>query len=185
MDLASVLTNTRFYTGIGSRRAPPEVEYQIEEVARMLNGHGYCLRSGAADGPDTWFEKYSVRKQIFLPWRGFNGNDSSLDAPSPAAVQLAKQLHPAWDSLTGAAQKLHARNVHQVLGAALADPSDFVVCWTPGGKIVGGTATAIRLAMQQQIPVFNLAHDQVGGLFRSDRVIAQIEQLVVSKKCRL
>jgi tRNA A37 N6-isopentenylltransferase MiaA len=32
-----------------------------------------------------------------------------------------------------------------------------VICWTPGGKTVGGTATAIRLAERNQIEVINLA----------------------------
>jgi hypothetical protein len=35
--------------------------------------------------------------------------------------------------------------------------SKFVVCWTPGGLLKGGTAQAMRIAHAYGIPVFNLA----------------------------
>jgi len=35
--------------------------------------------------------------------------------------------------------------------------SSFIICWTPKGKPVGGTATAIKLAKKVNIEVINLA----------------------------
>jgi hypothetical protein len=70
-------------------------------------------------------------------------------------------VHPAWDILSQGAQKLHARNVHQILGPDLSRPTpvEFVLCWTPDAQVVGGTATAIRLAQDRNIPVYNLADE--------------------------
>lgn len=172
----------RFYTGIGSRRAPPSVEFAFKEVVLALNNLDYTVRSGGANGPDSWVEKYATRTQVFLPCQGFNGNPSLWCEPVHAAFEIAARVHPAWDRLDDFAKKLHARNVHQVLGPSIYDtphfaarPSDFIVCWTPGGKTVGGTATAIRVAELHSIPVFNLANDEAQrDLFRAERVFDQI-----------
>ncbi|CAN7781972.1 hypothetical protein LJR175_008182 [Variovorax sp. LjRoot175] len=68
--------------------------------------------------------------------------------------------------LTRGPRALHA-NVHQLLGHSLDEPSDFVLCWTADGaqsaadvnSKTGGTGTAIRLASQRGVPVFNLSCD--------------------------
>lgn len=60
--------------------------------------------------------------------------------PSRDALILASAVHPVWIKLSWGAQKLHARNCQQVLGADLNDPVDVLVCWTPNGKETGGTA---------------------------------------------
>jgi hypothetical protein len=164
----------RFYAGIGSRRAPPRIEASIREVAEALNELGYCLRSGAAPGCDTWFEKYATEAQIFIPYAGFNGHPSLWSNPTLGAGVIASRIHPVWDRLSDAVKKLHARNVHQVLGPDLRTPSDFVVCWTPNGEEVGGTAMAMRVARTAQIPVFNLADDDKRDLFRTERVLDQV-----------
>jgi hypothetical protein len=71
---------------------------------------------------------------------------------------LASQFHPAWDRLSYGARMLHARNVHQVLGANILAPvfSSFVVCWTRDGLGGGGTGQAIRIAERYNVPVFDL-----------------------------
>lgn len=168
----------RYYTGIGSRRAPASVEAKIREVAELLNAHGYCLRSGHAEGPDSWFERYASHAEIFLPWGSFGEPFDRehmlvMQEPLPDAYKIAAAVHPTWDRLKPGAKKLHARNAHQVLGPKLNDPSDFVVCWTPGAKVVGGTATAIRIANVYRVTVFNLADDLV-DLFRRTLVINEI-----------
>jgi len=146
----------RYYAGIGSRRTPAEVELTIRFVAHKLTRLGFTLRSGGADGADRMFETYSERVEIWLPWKGFNYHASPYYKLAPRAYEIAAEIHPAWDRLSSGAKHLHARNVHQVLGDDLATPVEFVVCWTPGGKIVGGTATAINLAKRHDIEVINL-----------------------------
>lgn len=173
----------RFYTGIGSRRAPTSVEHLIREVAQQLDALGYCLRSGGADGPDTWFERGSTRSEIYLPWADFNGHRSMLCAPTIEAFEIAHKFHPAWNNLMHGAKRLHARNVHQVLGAKPSEPvpSDFVVCWTPDGKRIGGTAQAMRIADAYNIPIFNLADDDRLDLFRTERMLDQIMAYALQK----
>jgi len=56
----------------------------------------------------------------------------------------------------------------------LKTPSKFLVCWTPSGAIVGGSATAINLSIKCGIPVFNLAKekdlDRIQKFILSDRM---------------
>lgn len=150
-----------YYTGIGSRQTPQSVRPEIAKIATWLGERGWILRSGAAPGADAWFEISSARTEIYLPWPHFMGHGSRLHTPSTEATRLAARHHPAWDRLSEAAKKLHARNSHQVLGADLKTPSAFVVCWTPGGRLEGGTAQALRIAAAYQIPIFNLANDDL------------------------
>ena len=72
------------------------------------------------------------------------------------AFEIAKKYHPSWTSCTHGAKKLHARNVCQILGQDLKTPSDLVICWTPGGQLKGGTATALRIAKDYGIKIENL-----------------------------
>ncbi len=156
-----------FYTGVGSQKTPPSIRSTIVDLARHIARQGLTLRSGAAEGADAMFESGATTElgadagsEIYIPWPRFNGHDSPLCNQMPEAFAIAERMHPAWHNCSSQARKLHARDVHQVLGEDLCTPSAFVVCWTPGGKIVGGTATAIRVAMDRAIPVHNLATDE-------------------------
>lgn len=159
----------KYYTGVGSRETPLSVQNDMVRLAAAMAAH-YTLRSGGADGADTAFEAGARAVKgpadIFLPWRGFNKNNSSLYGVSDQALALAKAVHPAWERLSQGAQKLQARNMYQVLGLDLESPSDLLVCWTADGceteaartSRTGGTASAIVLALRNQVPVFNLAN---------------------------
>lgn len=157
----------RYYLGIGSRQTPDDVMELIRKLAAQLAAT-HTLRSGAADGADSGFEQGATaaggRKDIYLAWRGFNGNASPLFGVTPEALAMAAKVHPAWDRLSEGPQKLHARNCNQISGHDLATPAEFVACWTPDGcesaktrnAKTGGTATAIVLAERNKVPVFNL-----------------------------
>jgi hypothetical protein len=155
------------YTGIGSRQTPPEVLRLMEKIGTTLARKGLILRSGAAEGADAAFEKGAVYAQgateIYLPWKDFNKHPSKNAYPTSAAMAMAAKVHPAWGSCSQGAQKLHARNCHQVLGATLNVPSAFVIFYAPvkNGKVQGGTATAVELATQKGIPTFNLLTPEV------------------------
>lgn len=157
------------YTGIGSRKAPAPIMKQMEEISFTLARFDFTLRSGGADGADTAFEKYAIKKEIFLPWRGFNGRKSEYDTTvCKEAYDIAAPLHPKWNMLSMAAKKLMARNVYQILGFDLTSPTRFVICWTEDGcehhsertKDTGGTGMAISVASLRNIPVYNLANYQ-------------------------
>lgn len=156
---------TKCYAGIGSRQTPAVTLSLMERIAKKLAKRGLTLRSGGANGADTAFERGAAVKEIYLPWPGFNGNKSVLNQPSEAAMRMAATLHPAWNRLEDPAKKMMARNCHQVLGANLDVPADFVICWTADAaqtdsdrsSATGGTGQAISLADRYAIPVFNLA----------------------------
>ena len=166
-----------YYTGIGSRSTPEPVLKTMVELSKHLEAMGFVLRSGGADGADRAFElgvSNETNKHIYLPWKNFNGNKSSLYEISDKAFEIADTLHPIFKSLKPAVQRLHARNTYQVLGNDLNTPSLFVVCYTPCGSEdestltskSGGTATAIKLACRNNIPVFNLnRHGAINRLY--------------------
>lgn len=166
---------TMSYAGVGSRTTPSDVLERMTVAARRLARLGYTLRSGAAVGADSAFEQGAgVNKEVFLPWRGFNGSASSFVAPTREAGEVAAALHPSWGRLSPAVKKLMSRNSHQILGADLRSPVDFMVCWTPDGAEceaersadTGGTGQAIALASRWSIPVFNLAKADAGERLR-------------------
>lgn len=160
------------YSGIGSRSTPVAVLERMRLLASELAAMGYELRSGGADGADMAFEEGCEagrgRKSIWLPWAGFQGRYPAAEAstylPTEEAFRLASAVHPAWHRLGRGPRSLHARNVHQLLGTNLAEPSAFVVCWTADGAEnaqevgvqTGGTGTVIRMASAHHVPVFNL-----------------------------
>lgn len=140
------------YAGVGSRKTPSDILTLMTYYATVLGFKGYILRSGGAKGADLAFEigAPANRKQIFT------ANDAT-----PAALEMASTIHPAWDKCSDYAKRLHARNCMIVLGQNLDHPVDFVLCWTPGGLVQGGTAQAIRLANREGIKVFNMYNEDV------------------------
>lgn len=153
------------YAGVGSRETPTDILGAMESLGESLARMGWLLRSGGADGADTAFEvgcnNAGGQKEIILPWNGFNGNPSPIWLPRFGEVferaTLIAQQHNYWPALTLPARKLHTRNVLQVMGITLEEYVDCVICWTKGGKVKGGTATAIKVARSLGIPIFNLA----------------------------
>jgi hypothetical protein len=132
------------YAGIGSRATPPAVLDLMTRAASWLSGEDWVLRTGMAAGADQAFYRGASTHgafELYLPWPTFEADAHApscrseqfvLGEPTPAAHELAARFHPAWSRLTRAVRALHARNAHQVLGADLASPARFVLCWTPG-----------------------------------------------------
>jgi hypothetical protein len=151
------------FAGIGSRQTPKEIIPIIEELSQQLIQLNFTLRSGGANGADSFWEnsydKFDGNKEIFLPWKNFNNNPSELYEVCPVALKLAEKFHRNWSRLSPAAKKLHGRNCYQVLGKDLKTFSKFIICWTPNAELVGGTAQALRLSQYFNIPVFNLANE--------------------------
>lgn len=159
----------KYYAGIGSRETPSDVCDLITKIATKLDSQSYILNSGGADGADTAFEQGSKNKQIFLPSDSFNGryhngithfNYQRLPHKD-LAEETVGLFHPAAHKLSDFAFDLMARNTFQVLGKDLQTSVEFVICWTPEGKEVGGTSQAIRIAKSVNIPVFNLGKQKV------------------------
>jgi len=162
------------YAGIGARKTPIDILALMEILAFRLAEQGHVLRSGAAYGADQAFEKgcdaANGRKEIFIPWNGFQGRNARIEVGVMAgveakALQLAAELHPNWAACSDAARMLHARNCYQILGSFLDEPVTDVVCWTPNGSGEGGTGQAIRLARRFGIPVWDLGDQKTYLLF--------------------
>lgn len=158
---------SKHYAGVGSRETPRAICDLMEEVAGKLEREGWILRSGGALGADSAFEagvSNPERMQIFLPSPYFNGKSSQkpgyIDSTKleslGKAVDTVYDFHPAPERLSNFARKLMARNAMQVLGPSLEEPSRFVMAWTVGGKVAGGTGQALRIAKFHHIPVLNL-----------------------------
>lgn len=151
----------KFYAGIGSRSTPENVLRSMAILAKIFSGLGYTLRSGGAEGADSAFESGAgLNKQIFLPWKEFNGNQSKFYTPSSEAELISRHLHPHWGGISRGARLLNIRNVHQIAGPEVGTSplSEFVICWTPNGRVVGGTGRAIKIAEFYDVPVYNLAN---------------------------
>ena len=147
------------YVGIGSRETPSDIQKLFAKVATYLSEMQFVLRSGGAKGADKAFEvgcdMVNGLKEIYLPWKGFEGSDSNLIVDDIKAYEIAEMYHPYWHNLSQGAKKLQARNSHQALGLDLNSPAKFVLCWTKNGKGSGGTGQAIRIAKAHDIPVFD------------------------------
>lgn len=139
------------YAGIGSRHTPANVCLRIQSWAMVLGQYDHILRSGHARGADQAAElgcdKVKGKKEIFLPQDAY-GKLEWFDH--------AAKFHPAWQSCDARAMENHARNSAIMLGENLNVPVDFVLCWTYGGAVRGGTGQALRIAEAYRIPVFNL-----------------------------
>lgn len=123
-----------YYTGIGSRNTPEDILELMSKIAKKLETLGYTLRSGGANGADKAFENgVENLKEIYLPWKNFNNNNSEFFNVSDKARDLASKFHPNWSNLKFSVKNLMGRNAYQVLGYNLDKKSEFVICWTPDG----------------------------------------------------
>jgi len=175
-----------FYTGIGARLTPgPMIDHLEATPLSRLRRWGYwlgklgmTLRSGAADGADHAFEngcdKANGKKEIYLPWECFNGSDSPLYNIPIEAFEVAGDIYGAsWKHIKQSTKKFMARNMQQVMGFGLDEPSKFILCWTPDGcttketrsKETGGTGQAIAYANEMEIPVFNFKNENEEDVF--------------------
>jgi len=144
---------------IGHRDSPPDILEKIEQIAEFFAKKGWTLRSGGADGIDSagerGFDKAGGKKEIYLPWKGFNENKSQLQWSQENWKEASKH-HDYWDGLKMSVKQLHSRNMSIILGLDNKTPSDIVVAYTADGKEVGGTATGLRCAVAHDILIFNL-----------------------------
>lgn len=177
---------TKWYTGVGSRETPKDIIELMEKIGFELASKGWTLRSGGAVGADQAFERGMFKcvgydqpygwtpAEIYLPWDGYedhhkntHGNLNILPSyikldDERIAEGMAMAIRPAWEVCKQGARKMHTRNVFQVLGRTLDQPSKMLIAWTrldKHGNPKGGTATAINLAKEHigESGVFNLA----------------------------
>ena len=169
-----------YYAGIGSRNCPENIANAIDKISGILAKKGFILRSGGAGGCDEAFEigcdKFGGKKQIFLPWKNFNNNKSTLYTQPAWAEEVAFYFHPYINQNSKQSIiKLMSRNSMQILGPDNKENehSKFVVCYTQDGEDSGGTGQALRIAKSFHIPVFNLYHKN--SLQDLKRMVTELE----------
>lgn len=165
----------RFYTGIGSRKAPLPILKRAQGLGKELALKGFTGRSGKAEGMDEAFmkgfgEAGSGRFVNYLPYPSFReslalpaGCSDISHYPNDAwkeAVLIARDIYgKGWFEITPGARDLHTRNVFQVLGDDLKTPSEFLLYWAePKGRnaVKGGTNTAFQVAREFNVPSFKV-----------------------------
>ncbi len=149
----------------------------------LLLHSGFRVTSGNAPGMDNVATQAVIRyleehpelcgsdvALILLPWNGFEGRfnddyrgafkfykDAIKDVPS--ATLMAKEVHPYWENLKVGGISMHTRNVGQVLQEDINTPVDLVILSAKKGSdgfVKGGTRTAHVLAVNNNVPVYNL-----------------------------
>lgn len=158
-----------YYAGIGARDTPEHILNIMHHIGGYLASVGWILRSGAASGPDASFEESALRAEgeteIYLPWKGYNHHKSELNAGNYPFNEKEKyftaRFHPAWPKCNPTTRLLHQRNTRIMVGmealhGEMVKASRFVVCWTEGGLLKGGTAQALRVAVAMNVPIINL-----------------------------
>lgn len=154
-----------YWTGVGSRKTPPSILKRMSRLASQIELElGYTLRTGGAIGADEAFAKgVKELKEIYIPWKGYNGH-RDIFIESSEAIDIAAAHHPNSDNLSDTVKALMTRNVFQVLGGDISTPSGFLICYTPDGCVstatrtrnTGGTGLAISIADTYNIPVVNM-----------------------------
>lgn len=148
------------FTGIGSRLIDSKHINLLYKIACLLEQDDWKCRTGDASGSDSVFRD------------AYSTNPRNLSIYTPAQIQIdlcgnaskAKEImykyHPNPDAVkrNKFSECLLARDVYQVLGPSLEEPSKIVICYTQEGKLIGGTAMAIRIANAYGIPVLNIGN---------------------------
>lgn len=168
------------YAGVGNRDTTINGNSLIQEIAVLLDQHGYDLSTGdASKGADEvfWTTSTSPYKRRYGPVGKAARSDTIIVEPNTLAYKRAQEissrLHPKWRWVSQPIRELHIRNVFELLGDQADQPVEFMVCWTKDrvctasetSKKTGGTGQAIRIAEAFGIPIFNInSHYGLHGL---------------------
>lgn len=171
----------KIYTGIGAREVGGDICLVMSKIAYKLAQSGWSLRSGGAKGSDLAFETGCLEaggdQEIYLPNKNFGTSWSRLPhkndviGPSPEAVNIIHKVANKYGDFNPKGGdwywNLLGRNVHQILGKNLDNPSQKVFCYTKGGKDVGGTRWALRVARMYDIEIINLGNNETLEKYKS------------------
>lgn len=158
----------KVFAGIGSRETPESILEVMHEISHVLTSEGWYCRTGMADGADMAFATGAVPGKLiaYLPWATYQYEICKkikglrlADEVTQAAIEMAHNFHPNLSKQSW--EKLHGRNMQIILGKDLDKPCDVVICWTPKGELVGGTATGIKCAKKNGIKVINLGSKDI------------------------
>lgn len=168
------------YVGIGNPDTPYTVQNQISGLASKLEDLGFTLRSdGGQGGSEAFLRSVKELKEIIIPWKKFNGQESKFCKNKPEAVDIVRKFAPSFDTLKESVQAIIASKAHLVLGPDLLQPAKFLVCWSSDGiedgkkrtAKTGYVGTPLSIAGAYDIPIFNLKNPD--ALDRLKQFLAQ------------
>ena len=169
-------------TGIGARSTPESICELFTEIGQEIKERGWYVRSGHAEGADVAFERGAKKNCIvYLPWGGFNKEQLILGVPrtSPLrdeVLEIVYKHEPYAKNLSNGVKLIKSRNVFQVLGEDLNTPSDIVICYTEEGVVEGGTGLAIKVAIDNRIPIINVGDPDTSS--HLDEIIQEIVERI-------
>jgi hypothetical protein len=155
------------YAGIGSRSISKEEYKTILSISSYLK-EDYIVYSGNAEGSDISFQEGSQGKCVlYLPWKNFNTEnyninkslDSFIVGETKEGIASLEKYHPNPLYLKRGARLLMSRNYHQIFGYEKYPKVSFVLCCADEdkyGNVKGGTGQAVRIAKDNNVPVFNI-----------------------------
>ena len=158
----------------GNKEAPPEILDKIAQLAQYLESKGFTIRVGG-DGPvEDAAEMATHKKEVLLPWRGFNDKESPTTFPIERAFHIAKMFHPTWDHMKKGVQSILAKNARLVMGNKMMSPATLLLCWTEDGAEdrrevtmkTGLAAHPIRIAAGSGVRIFNLGRPDAESRLR-------------------
>ena len=175
---------TKRYACIGSRETPDHILKLTFRFAHILAELGYSIYSGGCrKGMDeagyrgAYSHKASdkSKNRIYISWEKMGGwkHDPENGVYCPKdhfenyeqAKLLGEKARGGWHNAGPGSILHHSRNPYQPLGDDLNSPVDFVLTWAPykstGPQVTGGTATAVKIALDHGIPVFNLIEPEL------------------------
>ena len=131
------------YAGVGSRSTPAKVLQWMESIGRAMAEAGMVLRSGAAEGADSAFERgcdsVGGDKRIYLPRAGFKGRRADgvkvLVGAGAWAQALGRKHHPAWEG----PNPTHPRSGVHAHGGGIGAMSPQARETSPGAAVSGGS----------------------------------------------
>ena len=158
----------------GNKEAPPEILDRIAQLAQYLESRGFTIRVGG-DGPvEDAAEQATQKKEVLLPWRGFNDKESATTFPIERAFHIAKMFHPTWEHMKKGVQAILAKNARLVMGNKMMSPATLLLCWTEDGAEdrrevtmkTGLSAHPIRIASGSGVRIFNLGRPDAESRLR-------------------
>lgn len=152
------------YAIVGNREAPTHVLGSMTRLAKELDSHGFTCRIDGGEGPSAAVEPLECRKELTIPWKGFNEKESNFSYNQPESFEIAKLFHPTYDNMKPAAQAFLARNARVIMGRDLKSPIMFLICWTEDGvesmkdktSRTGFAGHLIAMASALGVPVYNM-----------------------------
>ena len=148
------------FTGIGGRLIGSNHINLLYKIACLLEQDGWRCRTGDASGSDSVFRDAYIPNPMNIYVFSARAVQVDLYGTADRAREIMYKYHPNPDAVRRSkfSEYLLTRDVYQVLGPSLEDPSKIVICYTEEGKLKGGTAMAIRIANAYGIPVLNIGN---------------------------